>query len=120
MSRSERQNPDLLRLVCERNQQRQDRVLGRPRRRIADALSPKRKSSKSIVSSEVAAAHRALTELLADGKGNGYRKYLLEHTDGEWVFRRDELDLMVEIAIERAFGRSPEPDDDRRYGFNLR
>jgi hypothetical protein len=49
----------------------------------------------------------------------GRRTYLLEHIDGEWIFRRHEIELMVEEAIEEAFGLDPEPDDDRRYGFKL-
>jgi hypothetical protein len=38
----------------------------------------------------------------------GRRTYLLEHIDGEWVLRRHEIELLVEEAIEEAFGLDPE------------
>jgi hypothetical protein len=47
------------------------------------------------------------------------RTYLLEHVDGEWVFRRHGIELMVEEVFEEVFGADPEAHDDRRYGFKL-
>ena len=47
------------------------------------------------------------------------RTYVLEQIDGEWVFRREEVELIVENIFEEIFGRDPDPDDDRRYGFKL-
>ncbi len=50
----------------------------------------------------------------------GRRTYVLEQIDGDWVFRRLEMELMVEEAFEEAFEADPEAHDDRRYGFKLR
>ena len=61
-------------------------------------------------------ADAALFELLASlPTPPRFRSYVLEHIDGEWVFRRRE----IELAIEEVLGPDAEGDDDRRYGFKL-
>lgn len=52
-------------------------------------------------------------------KSHGCRTYVLEHIDGEWVFRRDEVELIFDKVFEELFGPDPEAHDDRRTGFKL-
>jgi hypothetical protein len=47
------------------------------------------------------------------------RTYALEHIDGEWVFRRLELELVFDEVMEEIFGPDPALHDDRRSGFKL-
>jgi hypothetical protein len=91
-------------------------VLGRLPRPTRAALSATGKTSKETVESKADAADRALVALISSmPKIPGRRTYVLKPIDGEWVFRRDEVELMVEEAFEEVGGPDPEADDDRRY-----
>ncbi len=81
-------------------------MLGRLPRPTRAALSATGKTSKETVESKADAADRALLELLSTlPKIPGRRTYVLEHIDGEWVFRRHEIELVFDDAMEEAFGR---------------
>jgi hypothetical protein len=67
-------------------------------------------------------ADAALFALLSSLRGTPprpLRTYTGEFVNGEWVFRRCEMDLMFEEIMEKALGLEPDADDDRRYGFKL-
>lgn len=52
----------------------------------------------------------AFTELIKNSKTKPHRIYDLTIVDGEPCFTRSELDLIVENALDAAYG--PPPDDD--------
>jgi hypothetical protein len=56
-------------------------------------------------------AAAALLALFSKEPPRAHRKYVLEHIDGEWVFRQDEISRAFEEAMERAFGPDPEKAD---------
>jgi|SRR5450830_307695 hypothetical protein len=64
-----------------------------------------------------AAAHEAmvaLTELFSNlpKSYNNHRTYVLELENGNLVFRREELDLAFDDAMEKVFGPGPGNDGD--------
>jgi hypothetical protein len=60
------------------------------------------------IDAEADAAMRALVELFSGPKRHGgWRTYVLEHVDGEWVFRPHEFDAIFDAILE-----APDPDLD--------
>jgi hypothetical protein len=62
--------------------------------------TPSNQSSDKALSAKASAAIQALAEIFTNPKGHGgYRRYVLEHIDGELVFRQTESDAAIEAVL---------------------